>query len=340
VLVVLGAVRAEDVLQRADLMPNVAKTAAAGFVARGWRAAATEHAPAVEALLTGATFGEPRPTICEAVRAGKSLSHDDVWYVTYADGDERAAAFQQAAERPGNAAPAVASGEGPFGEALRALFRRFGRPNPTSERRWGLLASMRSATAAAGASRGETGASGPAAAEALRVERALLEEVDRRAAGLAKSDALDARALRVTLSLLRLVSPRFVVVRLGQTDVAHKDLFAYWDALKQIDAEVGRLREHLANDPAYRGRTALLLCTECGRDAAQNAAGGYDHADGSDDATTIFLAGEGPGLRTGEIGVSKSRATVLDVAPTVARLLGVPMPSASGEVREEILSAR
>src|SRR4029450_5949815 len=96
-------------------------------------------------------------------------------YASYADGDALGLAASGRADVAAFA-PSIAAGDGPFSEALRPLFALFGRPNPTKERAWGLLAAMRTAT-----SRAPGEASKAASTEDARLERALLEEVDRRA---------------------------------------------------------------------------------------------------------------------------------------------------------------
>jgi hypothetical protein len=345
VLVVFGGgVRTKEFLGRPDLCPTVQAIGAAGCASAGWRAAGADHEAAVEGFLTGraagVTTGEGAhrpawPTLLEAARKGLSLRKEDVWYASYADGDALGLAASGSGDVAGFA-PSIAAGDGPFSEALRPLFALYGRPNPTKERAWGLLASMRAATTFERTGAGRAGSG--AGAEDARLERALLEEVDRRAVGLSGPAALDARAVRAAIAVLRVFRPRLLVVRLGQADAAHRDLATYWDVLKRNDAELARLRAEIAGDPALRDGTALLVCPEIGRDAAQNAVGGFDHDDGSADATTVALVAEGAGIRRG--ATPRGKPDLRDVAPTVARLLGFAMPTAEGVAREELLAPR
>jgi hypothetical protein len=173
------------------------------------------------------------------------------------------------------------------------------------------------------------------AAESLRVERALLEEVDRRATEFSGPAGLDVRAMRAGLGVLRLFRPTLLVIRLGQADVAQKSLYDYWEVLKQADAELARLRAEIASDPALRGKTTLIVTTDLGRDVEQNAAGGYGRGDGSPEQTTCAVVGEGPGLRKG--ASLKPPRDVRDLCPTLGRLLGVPTPFCEGVARDEIL---
>jgi uncharacterized protein (DUF1501 family) len=157
--------------------------------------------------------------------------------------------------------------------------------------------------------------------------------VDRRAQTTGPS-ALDARALRAARTVLRVHRPRLLVVRLGQADVAHEDLFAHWEVLKRNDAGIARLREELESDPAL-ARTALLVVADLGRNASQNAAGGYDHDDGSEDATTVALVALGAGVRKG--ATVRPPLDVRDLCPTIGRLLGFPTPFAEGRAREDLV---
>lgn len=345
VLVVLGGgVRAADVLGRADLTPTVRGIAQAGFGADGWAVGGADPVDATEAVLTGRdvaveTPGRVRPrwpTLMEAVRRGLSLAPTDVWYASFADGEALELAASDHPDHGARFAPSLAVGDGPFGEPLRPLFALYGRPNPTAPRAWELLAGLRGASSVEAARRLGVPVDSKGAAEALRIERALLEEVDRRSRDLAGPAALDVRALRAAVSVLRLFRPRLVVVRLGQADVASKDLYAYWDVLKRVDAELTRLRAAVAEDPELRATTNLVVVGDLGRDARQNAAGGYGRSDGSPDQTRTFCVGVGPGLRKGASPRGKRAAR--DVAPTLAALLGASMPTAEGAVLDELLA--
>lgn len=332
VLVMLGGVRTKDLLGRPDLMPAVQAIARTGFAVPGWAVAGSTHEDAVLGLLCGRTVppttsGDetrrdraPFPTVLEYARKGLSLPMHAVWFASYADGSGLSVAASDHADFGTGFSPALAYGEGPFGEALRPLFAMFGRPNPTSPRTWDLLARLR----------------GPTAKEAMRQERALLAEVDTGAAAITGPNALDARAIREGISVLKLFRPRLLVVRLGQADVAHSDLFGYWEVLKRNDAEIARLRAEIAADPALAGTTALLLVPELGRNAEQNALGGLDHDDGSPDATTVAVVGEGPGFR--HVTSLKRPLALVDLCPTLGRLLGFPTPFAEGSARDDLLA--
>lgn len=351
VLVVLGGgVRSREMLRRPDLCPTLAAIRAAGFGSDGWTAGGADPTDATKAILCGrdvpvVTPGRVRPawpTLLECVRKGRGLGPDAVWFASYADGEALDLATSDAPDHGPAFGPRLAYGEGPFGEPLRGLFRLFGRPGPTTERTWAHLETLRAVTARESAARGI--GTGPASLpESLRLERALLEEVDRRASGIGGAAPLDARAVRAGITVLRVFRPTLLVIRLGQADVGRTSVAAYEEVLRRDDAEIGRLRAAIGADPVLSRSTVLLVTGDLGRDAERNAEGGYGRSDGSPDQTTVAVVGEGPGLRRG--AAPKGPHATRDLAPTLARLLGTTMPpsggdAATGVVRDELLSTR
>lgn len=350
VLVVLGGgVRGREMLRRPDLCPTLAAIRAAGFGGDGWTAGGADPTDATKAILCGrdvpvVTPGRVRPTsptLLEVVRKARGLGPDAAWFASYADGEALDLATSDAPGYGPAFGPRIAHGEGPFGEPLRGLFRLFGRPNPTTDRTWAHLATLRAATAKESLARG-VGAGPGAVPETLRLERALLEEVDRRAADLGGAAPLDARAVRAGITVLRVFRPTVLVIRLGQADAGRTGVAAYEEVLRLNDAEIGRLRAAIAADPVLARSTALVVTGDLGRDAERNAEGGYGRGDGSPDQTTVAVVGEGPGLRRG--AVPRGPHATRDLAPTLARLLGATMPTPPGEpgtpgvVREELLA--
>ena len=334
------ACAARDLTGRPDLSPTFKAIGAAGSVSDGWTSAGTDPIDATKGILLGravpvATPGRvrpDRPTILECARRGLGLGEGSVWFASYADGEALELVHSDHPEYGAPYAPSLAVGEGPFGERLRALFGLFGRPNPTTEKTWSLLRGLRRATAAASAVSAPDDAG---TEEGLRLERALLEEVDRRAIDVGGTAALDARAMRAGITVLRLFRPALLVIRLGQADVASKDVAAYRDVLKRNDGELARLRAEIAGDPALRTTTTLIVTTDLGRDREPAASGGLGRADGSIDATTCVVAAEGPGVRRG--AVPKAPRDVRDLAPSIARRLGFAMPFAEGRARDDWL---
>ncbi len=103
---------------------------------------------------------------------------------------------------------------------------------------------------------------------------------------------------------------------------AFEDVVALWDWLQ--------------DDPVYRDRTALLVTTDHGRHRDAVATGWIDHGCECRGCRQTFLFAIGPGVRAGV--ETAEPVSQRDVAPTVAHLLGVPLPYARGRVLDEILT--
>src|SRR5439155_11522569 len=119
--------------------PTVRDMASRGLSSAGWAVAGQDHDDAVQGILTGravpvVTPGRARPrwpTVLEYARKGLRLPARAAWLASYVGGDGLAIGASDHADYGDSFAPALAEGEGPFGETLRPLFGSFGRPNAT-----------------------------------------------------------------------------------------------------------------------------------------------------------------------------------------------------------------
>jgi hypothetical protein len=149
--------------------------------------------------------------------------------------------------------------------------------------------------------------------------------------------------------------PRFVVIHLVDADEeAHLHLrvqrrmaqnygvFHYHQALRASDYYVGRLWEMLQADPFYRGNTYLFISTDHGRDdfpePEQWAMHGHCVSEFGARKTcagcsSIFTIAVGPGVPA---RIVKKGYDQTSLAPTIAKLLGASLPSATGRVMEEL----
>lgn len=149
--------------------------------------------------------------------------------------------------------------------------------------------------------------------------------------------------------------PRLLVVQLVDADEeAHLHnrvtkrtgipygIFHYHQALRQDDYFLGRLWALLQADPFYKDNTYLFVTTDHGRDthpeAAQWSVHGHCQADYGGKRTcsgcsSVFALAVGPGIPARTV---KTPYTHADLAPTIARILGVPMPTATGRAMREV----
>lgn len=340
-LVLGGGVRAGDLLER-DLMPGVAAHAAAGLRAEGLPAARETAWLCLRDLLTGredepAAPGRPgsvHPTLFEVLRAQPGVRAQDAWLVDASAGEEPGL---EASSHPGygpTLAACTAGGAGSFGTPLAPFLEQVGRPLPVEEPVWPLLRRLREVNRqAAGPFLPPELAAG--LAESERIERAVLAEIDRKAAFIKAASVADEQATRAALTVLGVHRPRLLVLRLVGAEAGQQGLAAYEEALRQADQAFQRLRAAVAADPVLASSTVLGVATETGRNARPDASGalGMDEAGPARRMAACVLAG--PGIKAG--CRPKAGARLADIAPTLARLLGCELPGAQGRAWEECL---
>ncbi|HEX9744974.1 MAG TPA: sulfatase-like hydrolase/transferase [bacterium] len=134
------------------------------------------------------------------------------------------------------------------------------------------------------------------------------------------------------------VRPTMVLVNLADTDEsAHEAVWQYYaDAIRQADRWVEEIWNALQAETRYRDNTYFILTTDHGRHSPDR--GGFSHhGDFCESCQHSFLLVIGPGIKQGE--VFDTRYTELDVAPTVAAMMGFEMPASNGEVIDEIFES-
>jgi hypothetical protein len=164
-------------------------------------------------------------------------------------------------------------------------------------------------------------ASGPPVKEAAGEAGRALNELSLDLPAFWEDVRLDAVTIAAALRHLRAQKPRVLYVALGETDEwAHAGSYdLYLDAAHRADAFLARLWTQLQKDPAYRGRTTLVVTTDHGR--GRTTSDWTQHGPEVPGADRIWLAVIGPD--TPALGVrSDAKATQAQVAATLAALLG------------------
>jgi len=119
-------------------------------------------------------------------------------------------------------------------------------------------------------------------------------------------------------------------------------IFHYHQALRASDYYVGRLWAMLQADPFYQGSTYLFITTDHGRDDFPQPEQWAHHGHCVSEfgarktcagCSSVFAIAVGPGLSP---RVIKRGYDHTSLSPTIARLLGASMPSATGEVMAEL----
>ena len=104
----------------------------------------------------------------------------------------------------------------------------------------------------------------------------------------------------------------------------------YLAAVKENDESIGRIADWVRNDPYFGRHTAIVIRPEFGRDDVVNVFGELHHSPGFYYTHRVASIFWGPDFNKGV-----DRKTVInrrDMAPTLAHLLNVDVPFASGRI--------
>ena len=104
---------------------------------------------------------------------------------------------------------------------------------------------------------------------------------------------------------------------------ASETLVAFWNQLQA--------------DPVYQDNTVLVVATDHGRHLEGVFTGWRDHGCSCAGCRQVFMLVLGPGVREGF--VSDEPVSTLDIAPTVAHMLGLDFPYHRGRILTEVLQA-
>ena len=130
-------------------------------------------------------------------------------------------------------------------------------------------------------------------------------------------------------------APSLLVVNFWDIDIAHYGAYSlYLEAIRRTDRLVHELWQHVQASPQYRDRTTLLVVPEMGRDSDVAGNGFANHRSGDESCRRVWLVAVGAGVPKGA-GTERPIRT-LDVAPTVAELLGFKMVDCEGTALAEL----
>ncbi|HJZ74963.1 MAG TPA: hypothetical protein VKE51_24680 [Vicinamibacterales bacterium] len=130
-------------------------------------------------------------------------------------------------------------------------------------------------------------------------------------------------------------APSLLVVNFWDIDIAHYGAYSlYLEAIRRTDRLVHELWQHVQASPQYRDRTTLLVVPEMGRDSDVAGNGFANHRSGDESCRRVWLVAVGAGVPKGT-GTERPIRT-LDVAPTVADMLGFKMVECEGKPLAEL----
>ncbi len=130
--------------------------------------------------------------------------------------------------------------------------------------------------------------------------------------------------------------PRLLWIYFADVDAAgHSgDWLRYRRAIAKADSIVALLWDQVEADQFYRGATTLLVTNDHGRHDDRHE-GFQGHGDGCEGCRHILFLALGADVQKGLRSALPRRLP--DVAVTAAALLGIKMPTATGEVMSELL---
>lgn len=141
------------------------------------------------------------------------------------------------------------------------------------------------------------------------------------------------------VSLLKTTQPRLVVANLHAADRAghNGDGEDYIDTVRKLDRQLVSLWETLQALPGYADNTTLILVADHGRHhSADDDPPWRNHGDSCTGCRRIPLLLLGPDTRAG--AVHTDPVTLPDVAATIAALLDVELPAATGQPLADLFS--
>jgi hypothetical protein len=148
----------------------------------------------------------------------------------------------------------------------------------------------------------------------------------------------DTNVIDGLITHLQTDAPDFALANLHAADtfghLAEAD--AYLDAVKKSDANILRVWNAIQSLPAYADHTLLVVTSDHGRHSTTGADAWGGHGDVCTGCRQVPILLVGPGVAQG-VTVATPYA-LIDLAPTVAHLLGTPMPFAEGLVMSDLLA--
>jgi arylsulfatase A-like enzyme len=149
-------------------------------------------------------------------------------------------------------------------------------------------------------------------------------------------DRNDQETFQEAIEILDVAAPDLMLIHFkGPDDFGHQGLWnEYLQSIRETDHYVRLLWDHLQQNPRYRDKTALLMTNDHGRHADGVDTGFVSHGDRCEGCRHIIFFAIGPDFRKGLIIDTKREQ--IDIAPTIARLLGFSMPGSEGAVMTEL----
>lgn len=155
--------------------------------------------------------------------------------------------------------------------------------------------------------------------------------------GLGSGYRDDITTLNKAMEILANDQPTLMLVNFKQPDSgAHStDSLTYIQGIFDTDNYVNLLWNFIQNNAHYKNKTALMITNDHGRHSPGHLDGFISHGDGCAGCRHIEFLALGPNIKKNYIATTAYQQ--IDIAPTIAYLLGFKMPVGTGKVMKEML---
>lgn len=155
--------------------------------------------------------------------------------------------------------------------------------------------------------------------------------------GLGSGYRDDSVTFNNALTQLQVHKPKVMLINLKEPDAAgHSGSWPlYLEGIRQGDKYAYRLWDFIQHNAFYRSNTMLIITSDHGRHSDGWSNGFVSHGDSCDGCRHISFMALGPDVCKGYVDTTSYSQN--DIASTIAKVLGLEMPHASGNVMEGIL---
>jgi predicted AlkP superfamily pyrophosphatase or phosphodiesterase len=125
---------------------------------------------------------------------------------------------------------------------------------------------------------------------------------------------------------------RMAIINFKQPDAAGHagDSLAYLQGILDTDQYIAEFWEMLQSNPTYKDKTTLIVTNDHGRHTAGHADGYISHGDKCEGCTHVEFFALGPDFKKNFI--TSFPYEQIDIAPTIAELMGFEIPTSNGKV--------
>lgn len=148
----------------------------------------------------------------------------------------------------------------------------------------------------------------------------------------------DKATLKIVHEVLATHHPALMIINFKEPDASGhaKNWPGYLQGIRDTDAYVAAIWEQIQSDPVMKDRTNLFITNDHGRHLEGHLDGYISHGDDCAGCRQIALLALGPDIAAGRVITTERNQA--DLAVTVAHLVGVTLPGASGTLMTELLA--